>query len=49
LIDRDGTNLGVVETEAALRMAAEAGFDLVEISPSACPPVCKFLDHGMFK
>jgi translation initiation factor IF-3 len=39
----------MVKTEAAIRMAAEAGFDLVEISPNACPPVCKFLDHGVFK
>ena len=30
-------------------MAAEAGFDLVEISPNTNPPVCKFLDYGKFK
>jgi translation initiation factor IF-3 len=41
--------LGVVSTRDALTMAAEVGLDLVEISPTAVPPVCKILDYGKFK
>ncbi len=41
--------LGVVSTRDALNMAADAGLDLVEISPTAVPPVCKILDYGKFK
>ena len=40
---------GVVPIESALNMAEEVGLDLVEISPNADPPVCKFLDYGKFK
>jgi len=43
LLDQNGTALGVVKTDAAIRMATEAGLDLVEISPDAHPPVCKIL------
>lgn len=49
LIDQDGQNLGVTPTEDALRMAEEAGLDLVEISPNSSPPVCKILDYGRYK
>ena len=49
LIDADGTNKGVVETQTALKMAQEAGLDLVEISPNNNPPVCKILDFGKYK
>ncbi|MBG1232935.1 translation initiation factor IF-3 [Aestuariivirga litoralis] len=49
LIDAEGTNVGVVQTRAALIMAEEAGLDLVEISPDAKPPVAKILDYGKFK
>lgn len=49
LIDSEGANLGVVQTDQALRMAEEAGLDLVEISPNAEPPVCKILDLGKLK
>jgi translation initiation factor IF-3 len=41
--------LGVVATPEALRLAREAGLDLVEVSPDATPPVCKILDLGKFK
>ena len=41
--------IGVVATVAALDAAAEAGLDLVEVSPNADPPVCKLLDYGRFK
>ena len=49
VIDENGENLGVMLTREAIEQAAEVGLDLVEISPSADPPVCKFLDIGKFK
>jgi translation initiation factor IF-3 len=49
LIDAEGQNLGVVATDQALKMAEEAGLDLVEISPNSEPPVCKILDLGKLK
>jgi len=48
LIDADGGQVGVVLTEEALRMAREAGFDLVEVAPAARPPVCRIMDFGKF-
>jgi translation initiation factor IF-3 len=41
--------VGVVSPARALAMAEEAGLDLVEISPTAVPPVCKIMDYGKFK
>jgi translation initiation factor IF-3 len=41
--------VGVVSVEDGLAIAEEAGLDLVEVSPSADPPVCKVLDYGKFK
>ena len=49
LIDQNGTNHGTVETIVAIKMAIEAGMDLVEISPNAAPPVCKIMDYGKYK
>ncbi|MDE0850600.1 MAG: translation initiation factor IF-3 [Yoonia sp.] len=49
LIGADGENAGVVTPERAMVMAADAGLDLVEISPNANPPVCKIMDFGKFK
>lgn len=49
LIDASGNQVGVVPTRDALRMAREAGLDLVEVSPTARPPVCKILDFGKYK
>lgn len=49
LIDEKGNQVGIVRTEEALRMAKERGLDLLEISPTAKPPVCKILDYGKFK
>jgi len=46
LIDQEGLNHGIVETAAAVKMAMEAGMDLVEISPNTNPPVCKIMDYG---
>lgn len=41
--------VGVVPTPDAIRMAREAGLDLVEVSPDSTPPVCKILDLGKYK
>ena len=49
VIEENGENLGVMFTREAIEQAAEVGLDLVEISPNADPPVCKFLDIGKFK
>jgi translation initiation factor IF-3 len=49
LIDQDGANKGVVETAVAVKMAMEAGMDLVEIAPNSSPPVCKIMDYGKYK
>lgn len=49
LIDDKGNQVGIVPTVQALKMAREAGMDLVEVSPTANPPVCKLLDFGKFK
>ena len=49
VIDGDGENLGVMYTREAIEQAAEVGLDLVEVSPNADPPVCKFLDVGKYR
>jgi translation initiation factor IF-3 len=49
LIDDEGQMVGVVSTADALRRAEDLGLDLVEVSPTADPPVCKILDYGKFK
>jgi translation initiation factor IF-3 len=49
LIDHTGLNRGTVETVVAIKMAADAGMDLVEISPNVAPPVCKIMDYGKYK
>ena len=49
LIDKDGANRGTVAAPEALRLAQEAGLDLVEIAPNADPPVCKLMDFGKYK
>ena len=46
LVDQTGEMKGVVETPEALKMAQEAGLDLVEVSPETKPPVCKIMDYG---
>lgn len=45
----EGEQLGVMPPHQALRLAEEKGFDLVEISPGAFPPVCRIMDYGKFK
>ncbi len=49
LISGSGEQLGVVSLKEALAMAGEQDVDLVEISPTAKPPVCKLMDYGKFK
>jgi translation initiation factor IF-3 len=49
VIDEEGENLGVMYTREAIEQAAGVGLDLVEVSPNADPPVCKFLDVGKFR
>ncbi len=46
VIDDQGENLGVMYTREAIEQAQESGLNLVEVSPNANPPVCKFLDVG---
>jgi translation initiation factor IF-3 len=49
LIGADGEQVGVVETSEAMRLADEAGLDLVEVVPDSRPPVCRIMDYGKFK
>ncbi len=49
VIDGEGENLGVMYTRQAIEEAADVGLDLVEVSPNADPPVCKFLDVGKYR
>ncbi|MDE6432375.1 MAG: translation initiation factor IF-3, partial [Opitutales bacterium] len=44
-----GSQLGIMETGAAVMLAKSKGLDLIEISPNAQPPVCKILDFGKFQ
>ena len=48
LIDADGGQAGIVQTEEALRMARALGLELVEVSPTAKPPVCRIMDFGKY-
>jgi translation initiation factor IF-3 len=49
VIDTDGAQLGVLSPDEALAIAEEKGFDLVLISETADPPVCKIMDYGKYK
>jgi translation initiation factor IF-3 len=49
LIDADGTQLGIVQGKAALKLAEDKRLDLVKISPTAKPPVCKIMDYGKYR
>ena len=49
VVGEDGEMLGVMSLESAFEKADEAALDLVEISPSSDPPVCKILDYGKYK
>ena len=49
LIGEDGAQLGIMPSREAMRLAEEAGLDLVKIAPTAKPPVCKIVDYGKYK
>ncbi len=49
VIGADGEKLGVMKTSEAMRLAQNAGMDLVEVSPNAEPPVCKIMDFGQYR
>ncbi|MBW6463766.1 MAG: translation initiation factor IF-3 [Bacillota bacterium] len=49
VVDGDGTQLGVMKTDEALKLAQEKKLDLVNVAPSARPPVCRIMDYGKFK
>ncbi len=49
LIGADGENVGVLSRDEALRMAEDAGLDLVEIQPNVDPPVCRIMDFGKYR
>ena len=48
MIGADGNNVGVVPIKQAIQIARDAGMDLVEVSPTANPPVCRVIDYGKF-
>ncbi|MGV2436429.1 MAG UNVERIFIED_CONTAM: translation initiation factor IF-3 [Anaerolineae bacterium] len=49
LIDQNNENVGVISTRQALAMAEEHELDLVEVAPTATPPVCRIMDFGKFR
>jgi translation initiation factor IF-3 len=49
VIGADGSQVGIIPTHEALRLAEEQGLELVEVNPRAAPPVCKIMDFGKFK
>ena len=49
LVGPGGEQVGIVRIDDALRLAAEADLDLVEVAPTARPPVCRLMDYGKFK
>ncbi|GDX41043.1 hypothetical protein LBMAG21_13350 [Armatimonadota bacterium] len=49
LIDEEGQPLGIIGVREALEAAKEKGLDLIEVAPSAQPPVCRIMDYGKYK
>jgi translation initiation factor IF-3 len=49
LVGPDGSQIGIVSIQEALRRAQDLDLDLVEVAPSATPPVCRIMDYGKFK
>ncbi len=49
LVGPDGSQIGIVSIQDALRRAQELDLDLVEVAPTASPPVCRIMDYGKFK
>ena len=48
LIGADGAQMGILSAKEALKIAEQAGLDLVEIAPQATPPVCRVMDYGKY-
>jgi len=48
VIGPEGDNIGIINTEEAIRIAQEAELDLVEVAPNSEPPVCRVMDYGKF-
>ncbi|MGH7214491.1 MAG: translation initiation factor IF-3, partial [Tepidisphaeraceae bacterium] len=49
LVNQNDEQVGIVSTSEALKMANEAGLDLVEVAPTAKPPVCRIMDYGKWR
>src|SRR3712207_6135060 len=49
LVGPDGSQIGIVSTQDALRRAQDLDLDLVEVAPQANPPVCRIMDYGKYK
>lgn len=49
VVNHNGEMLGIMSTDEALEIAAQAGMDLVEVAPDERPPVCRIMDYGKFK
>ena len=49
MVGEDGSQLGVMSVKEAMKMAEEAGLDLVKIAPTAKPPVCKIVEYGKYR
>jgi translation initiation factor IF-3 len=49
VVGADGQQIGIIDTDEALELAAQQDLDLVEVAPQANPPVCKIMDYGKFK
>lgn len=49
VVDEDGEQLGILDTREAQALAQDKGLDLVEVAPTARPPVCRIMDYGKYK
>ena len=49
VIDSDGSQLGIMSSKEALRIAGEKNLDLIKIAPQATPPVCRIMDYGKYR
>ena len=49
VISEDGEQLGIMSSKEAMKLAEDAGLDLVKIAPTAKPPVCKIVDYGKYR
>lgn len=49
VVGNDGSQLGIMSSKEALKLAAEQSLDLVKIAPQATPPVCRIMDYGKYR